>query len=193
MQAAVAVNPIMSWENTPALNIIMSQMTGKDLQTKREFRQDATGMQLTDRAAAVAKELVPPWFPGLGAESERFRRAYTPNAEGGKGITNLKTGVTLTPSDVWFSYFPGFGTKKGAVNLSVLEKRAQTEAKNEIGNLVAYANDTLRTNADPAIKQKVFDNLTQAVEAVKARYLEQTRDVERQDTGASSGATLQRR
>lgn len=179
-QALGAVNPIAGTQNTPFVNIAVSQLQGKDLQTQRPFRD------FSDRFASIAKEVLPPNTPGVGSEAVRFNQAYTPNAEGTLGTTNLRTGTSLTPADFWQVYYSGL--KPGGVNLSVLQQKLQSQAKQDVANEIAYANDILKSNAAPEIKQKALDRTKAALVSIRDRYAEQL-GVKPSQTSSTNNAT----
>lgn len=143
--ALAAVNPVMSLDNSPALNILMEQTTGKDVHTQRDFRG------FSDRVASVAKEILPPWL-SIGREGRKFEQAYTPTDTGELGLTNLRTGQRLTPSDFWLPYETAL--RSGSYNLSALEQSATQQVKQDIANNSAYLNDILKSDAAPEIKQR---------------------------------------
>lgn len=169
-EAAAAVNPLLSWENTPALNIVTEQIAGKDKRTFREFRGGA------DRVAAVAKEVLPPWMPG-GAEWNRFRQAHSHTEQGELGVTNLKTGVRLTPSDFWTTYFGPLagqivppGAKVGEVSLGVLQQRATQEIKNEVANETAYLNDVLKSDVNDTVKARAVERFKVSIATLQENF-----------------------
>lgn len=163
-----SVNPLVGLENTPALNLMTAQITGKDLHTQREFRNTS------DRIASVAKEVLPPWFPGIGSEAQRAAQAYSENQSGELGVTNQKTGQRLTPADFWQPYWSG--VKTGSANLSVLQQRAVSEAKRNIANEVAYLNDVLKSDVKDEVKQRALDKTKVAIAEIQEnlRQLVQT-------------------
>lgn len=143
--ALTAVNPVMSLDNSPALNILTEQTTGKDIHTQRDFRG------FSDRVASVAKEILPPWL-SIGREGRKFEQAYTPTQSGDLGLTNLRTGQRLTPQDFWLPYETAL--RSGSYNLSALEQSATQQVKQDIANNSAYLNDILKSDAAPEIKQR---------------------------------------
>lgn len=176
MEALAAVNPLAGTQNTPLLNIIVSQTTGKDLQTKREFRNGS------DRFASVAKELLPPLTPNIGSEAMNLRNALTFNENGERGLTNTKTGNRITPSDFWATYFGPLadgnllhipGIKSSGVNLGVLEKKIEAQAKQDVANEIAYANDVIKSDAAPEVKRRQIDKTKAALQAIRERYASQ--------------------
>ncbi len=169
-ESAIAVNPLLNWENTPALNIVTEQIAGKDKRTFREFRGGA------DRVAAIAKEVLPPWMPG-GFEYERGRQAHRLTDTGERGITNFKTGIRLTPSEFWATYFGPLtgqasipGAKLGSLNPVILERRITQEIKNEVANETAYLNDVLKSNSNNAIKARAVERFKVAIATLQENY-----------------------
>lgn len=153
---AAKINPLIGLDNTPMLNIVSSQIAGKDLRSFREFRDPGkfTLDNANDRIATIAKEVLPPWTPGVGFEWKRGVQAHTLNEHGERGVTNLKTGNRLTPSDFWMPFWTGI--KSGGVNLSVLQKRKVSEYKREIANETAYLNDILKSDINNEAKQEAI-------------------------------------
>lgn len=157
--ALAAVNPVFALDNSPALNILTEQFTGRDVHTQRDFRG------FSDRVASVAKEILPPWL-SMGREGKKYEQSHTPTESGELGLTNLRTGQRLTPADFWLPYETALRT--GGYNLSVLEQRATNDIKRELANNYAYLSDILKSDAAPEIKtreqlkfQKVYDGLMQ--------------------------------
>lgn len=140
-----AVNPIVSLDNSPALNILVEQTTGQDIHTHREFR----GFQ--DRVASVAKEITPPWL-SIGREGRKFEQSHTPTESGELGLTNLRTGQRLTPQDFWLPYETAL--RSGSYNLSALELQYTNEVKRDIANNSAYLNDILKSDASEQVKTR---------------------------------------
>lgn len=151
-EAALAVNPVFGLQNSPALNILVEQTTGRDIHTQRDFRG------FSDRVASVAKEILPPWV-GAGREARKFEQAYTPNEKGELGLTNLRTGQRLTPMDFWLPYATAL--RSGGYNLSVLEQKYTAEVKRDIANNTAYLNDILKSDAAPAVKLREQEKFAQ--------------------------------
>lgn len=175
-KSLAAINPVAGWENTPALNILISQATGADLQTKRDFRFGAEGVQ--DRLSSIAKEILPPWTPSVGSEAQRLQQAYTSNSEGGEGLTSTKTGIGTTPGQFWSSYVgalagegsPVPGGRAGSINLQSLQKRVEDEGKSAVANEMAYANDILKSNADKPTKDREIEKTKLALANIVESY-----------------------
>lgn len=148
LEALAAVNPVFGLSNSPALNILVEQTTGRDVHTQRNFRG------FSDRVASVAKEFLPPWV-GAGREAQKFEQAYTPTDEGTLGLTNLKTGQRLTPADFWLPYATAL--RSGGYNLSVLQQKYTAEVKRDIADNTAYLNDILKSDAAPEIKTREIE------------------------------------
>lgn len=182
--ALAAINPVVGTQNTPGVNILVSQILGKDLHTQKAFRDYG------DRFASIAKEVLPPNTPGIGSESIRYDQSHTENAQGSEGTTNMRTGNKLVPSDFWLPYYSAL--KTGGVNLSVLEKKAQSEAKQEVANEISYANDILQSDAAPAIKQKQLEKTKAALELIREKFAAQL-GVSLPQTSTTSNATTSSR
>lgn len=158
MEAAAAVNPIVSWENTPALNIIAEQLTGEDLRSGRPINKNA----LT-RAKAVLDDVVPPILPG-GYEFRRWSEALSPTQSGELGTTNARTGRRTTPGEIVSSYLTGM--RFGTVDASKLTQFAVSDAKRKLADEQAYLRDVVRTDAPAKTKEKAI-----------ARYQETARQI----------------
>lgn len=154
--AAAAANPLISLQNTPLLNMITEQITGQDLRTG----QDISGF---GRVREVLKETLPPWVPP-GYEGQRLIRAFSENAEGGTGLTNMKTGVQYKPSDVIANYLTGM--RFGNVSLATVQKSAISEAKQEIAAQQSLLSDILRMNTSAEKKAQaraIYDETVQQI------------------------------
>ncbi len=166
IEGVAEVNPVFGLDNTPMFNIVASQITGEDRRTEREFRGEPLSLtNFKDRIANIAKELLPPQMPGIGSEALKFVQAYTENEQGVEGITNLKTGVKLTPEDFWQPYYAG--VRSSSANIGAFQRRLIAKAKNEIANETAYLNDILRTDMKPEVKQQAIDNTLRAIKAIQ--------------------------
>lgn len=146
--AALAVNPFVGWENTPLLNIIASNMAGKDRITDRPFRGTA------DRVASVAKELVPPWMPYVGSDYYKWHNALLTTKSGEMGITSSRSGVKYSPEDLLWTYVTGI--KRGNYSLPHLIERKQREVSDHLNVLRAYTNDVIRSDAHPTVKDRAI-------------------------------------
>lgn len=170
-KALAQVNPVLGLQNTPALNIAVTQIAGQDRASFRKFRDIGLG-GVGDRFASVAKEVLPPNTPGVGAEALRFQLAYTANDKGEYGLTNAKTGVRITPSDFWLPYYSGI--KRSSLNLGVLETRFTNDAKQDVANEIAYANDILKMkDISQELRERTVAKTKLALEAIRERYAEQ--------------------
>ena len=141
-----ADNPIFGWENTPLLNLATNQMTGKDIHTKQTLRT------MFDRVESARRDFAPPM---LGTDFDRFVKALTPNAEGGFGITDARTGQQTDLAGLLLSYttsLRGYST-----DLSVLQQRALYDAKADIADQRVDLNRILRSNARADYKQRAVD------------------------------------
>lgn len=158
MQAVAAVNPIVSWENTPALNIVAEQLTGEDMRTGRPIDKN-----ILTRARAVLDDVVPPILPG-GYEFRRWSEATSQTQSGELGITNARTGRRTTPGEIVASYLTGM--RFGTVDASKLHQFAVADAKRKIADEQAYLRDVVKTDLPAATKQKAIDRYNQTARAI---------------------------
>lgn len=135
-KAFMADNPIFGWENTPLLNVASNQMTGKDIHTGKEL--DTWGA----RIASLRRDTMPPL---LGTDLDKFVDAMTPNAEGSRGLTNLRTGQSSTIGQMLASYITSI--RGYTVNPDVLTRRAMTEAQQASANARSYYYRVASSNA----------------------------------------------
>lgn len=155
-EAAQAANPLFSLQNTPLLNIAAEQIAGKDLQTDRTI--EGVG-----RVREILKETLPPILPP-GYEGTRLINAFSPNDQGGIGLTNAKTGVQYRPSDVIANYMTGM--RFGNVELATVQKSAIGQAKQEIALQQSILRDIVNTNTTPEQKQRAQENYKAAEEEI---------------------------
>ena len=153
-KGAVAVNPWVGWDNTPALSIVSEQITGRDNRTRREFRG------AWDRLDAVIEEVMPPETPGFGYEWDKGVQAWSRNDQGGRGLTNFKTGRTETIGGWLTKHFTGVNVS--STNLPILLQNAEARAKRAIANEKAYLNDVMKSNATPQVKERAMQQFKEA-------------------------------
>lgn len=154
MKAAAAVNPIVSWENTPAINIVAEQITGEDLRSGRPLDKN-----IITRAKAVIDDIVPPILPG-GYEFRRWSEALSSTDQGELGTTNARTGRRTTPGEIVGSYLTGM--RIGTVDANKLHQFAIADAKRQLANEAAYLRDVVQTNSTSGVKQKAIARYQQA-------------------------------
>ena len=161
---AMQANPVMGLDNSPILNIAASVMFGEDYRTHQQFRG------FGDIAAMASREVLPSWFPN-GTEWQRMQQAYTPNDKGTLGLTNSKTGKTITPSDFWFSYYTGM--RSTTADLQSLQKMAVGKAKSLITVELSHVNTILKSNASQEEKTKVIDRTRESLKLIQATLRDQ--------------------
>lgn len=185
-RALAQINPFIGLQNTPVLNIVAKQAMGEDFH--RQFRPLGYG-GWSDRFASAANEVTPPLpiFPWTN-EGQKWRLAYSTNAQGESGLTNSKTGVRITPMDVWMPYFSGI--RPGSMNGAVLMKSYEAQAKQDVANEIAYANDLLKQNLPPQRRAEMIERTNKAISAIQARYLEQLGVNADRKSSANSGEAL---
>lgn len=154
--AARAANPIFSFQDTPLLNIASEQITGTDVRTGHKV----AGLQ---RVSEVLKEILPPIVPP-GFEGERMLNAFSQNAEGSLGLTNLKTGVQTRPSDIIASYMTGM--RFANAQLSTVQRAAQSEAQQAIVEEKQHLNETVRMNVSEDEKRQAMNRYSEAVKQI---------------------------
>jgi len=136
VQGALAANPIVSLQNTPLLNMAAEQIAGEDLRTGQKIAGYG-------RVREILKETLPPWMPP-GYEGQRLIRAFSENANGGRGLTNMKTGVQYRPSDIIANYMTGM--RFGNASLATVQKSAAREAQQDIAIQQQLLRDTNSLN-----------------------------------------------
>lgn len=151
-KAALAVNPIVSLQNTPLLNMATEQIAGEDLQSGRKIIDNF------GRVREILKETLPPIVPP-GYEGSRLINAFSGNDQGGAGLTNLRTGVQYKPSDVIANYLTGM--KFGNVQLATVQRSAISDAQQKIQQQQTLLKDTLSTNVAQPEKDKAVANYKQ--------------------------------
>lgn len=157
-KAFAAVNPVFGWENTPLMNVVAEQITGKDLRRDRPIDQS-----VFTRAQAVMKEVIPPIFPG-GYEYGRVTDAFTRNEHGEFGISNLRTGKRTTPGEIVQSYLTGM--KLTTVDSSNLGRFAISDAKRRIANEASYYRDIANTDLPLPAKQRAAERYRKSVQGI---------------------------
>jgi len=152
--ALAAVNPVVSWENTPAVNIVAEQITGEDLRSGRPIDKN-----ILTRAKAVLDDVVPPILPG-GYEFRRWSEALSRTDTGDLGTTNARTGRRTTPGEIVSSYLTGM--RFGTVDANKLHQFAVADAKRKIANEQAYLRDVVQTNVVQRQKEKALKRYQEA-------------------------------
>jgi hypothetical protein len=153
-----AVNPVFGWENTPIMNVVAEQITGRDLRRDRPIDQN-----IITRTQAVMKEIIPPIAPG-GYEFKRVTDAFTLNEKGERGITNLRSGKRTVPSEIVTSYLTGM--KLTTVDSTNLARFAVSDAKRKIANEASYYRDIANTDLPLVVKQRAQKRYEAAVQSI---------------------------
>ncbi len=155
-QAALASNPILSLQNTPLLNMAVEQITGEDIRTGQKIAGYG-------RVREILKETLPPWMPP-GYEGQRLERAFSPNDEGGRGLTNQRTGVQYLPSDIIKNYLTGM--RFGNAQLATVQKSAIRESQQEIALQQALLRDITSLNVPDSEKAQAQQIYNKTVEEI---------------------------
>jgi hypothetical protein len=150
----MAVNPFTSFENTPLLSLLSDQMQGKDTHTGRTFRN------IGDRTLAIAKELVPPWTPGLGYDYDKS----VPEQFGGHlGVTNFANGRTDTITGAITRHL---GADYTQLSPGIAMQNFVNDAKEKIADERQYLNDVLKSNISDDAKKRAAAKFVEAVQHI---------------------------
>jgi len=122
---ALKNNPVVGWDNNPALNTAASWITHEDRFTGRKLRGP------TDYFASGAKEVLGPWTPGVGSQWRNAEAALTGSVD--------KRGKSVTGMDFWLPIATQI--KSGHLDLSVIQQNAVSDYKNNVATEMAYYND----------------------------------------------------
>lgn len=161
-----ASNPFFGWEKTPIFNTIAEQVKGRENVTDRKLETPV------DRGRALLKEVLPPLTPYIGYEAQRIGAAFTPNAEGGLGITNARTGRSDTSGTALLRQA---GLPLSDVKLQPLLRRAQSDFREEKARAGMELRQTRDTNATPAARQKAQEKYLATVREKQRQLLERIR------------------
>lgn len=152
-KAILANNPIAGFDSSPALNLIASQVTGKDIHTQRDFR-DAW-----DRTKNVLSQIAPPVTPGIGPDWTKL----APEELGGMlGQTNIKTGRTSTIQGALLRNTTG--VDESQLNPDMAIRNVVKTAQSDITNERLYLRDALLSDGlSQEGKQRAVDRYVKAV------------------------------
>lgn len=154
--AVAAVNPVIGWENTPAMNIITEQISGRDLRTDREF----TG--LMDRVDSIRTKVLPPLFGGY--EYDNLVRSLTPNNQGELGIMDQRSGKQYSLEDLILAY--GTGARPSSVSLQNLQLQAKAQVTAKVRAIQSELRKTHLSNRTDAAKQQATELAKRRIQSV---------------------------
>ena len=163
-KAFAADNPIFGWENTPLLNIATNQISGEDIHSGQKFHS------IGDRLDSVRRDFAPPL---LGTDLDKFVQSVTPNAQGGLGLTDIRTGQTASIGSMLESYLTA--TRAYTTDLGALERRAYYAAKADIDDNRAQLSRILHSNARSDVKQRAMDQFRFTTKQTMMELLRQIR------------------
>ena len=163
-KAFAADNPIFGWENTPLLNIATNQISGEDIHSGQKFHSAG------DRLDSIRRDFAPPL---LGTDLDKFVQAITPNAQGGLGLTDIRTGQTASIGSMLESYLTA--TRAYTTDLGALERRAYYAAKADIDDNRAQLSRILHSNARADVKQRAMDQFRFTTKQTMMELLRQIR------------------
>lgn len=153
LEAAATVNPIVGLEDSPLLSVIAEQITGKEMHSGKEFRG------FSDRARAIASDILPPHTPGLGRE---WIKAMPEQAGGLLGVTNLRNARTNSIEGALSRHLIGMDYTQ--VHPDIATRNFVAAAKREIANERQYLLDAVKAEGLSAdAKKRAQDKFVEAV------------------------------
>lgn len=161
-KAMKADNPLVGLNNTPILNVLSELVAGESITGKKI--EGATGV-----AGTIVRNTAPPLLGGYAGS--QMTRSFTPNAEGGLGVTNERTGRKDTPS-----YFAPtlLGVRPAQVNSQTLKRGLIFERNEKIADAKRELKDVLRSNRTESAKQKAREIFQRKREAIQRDFLRRT-------------------
>jgi hypothetical protein len=156
---AAANNPVFGFDNNPALNVTTTLIMGRDRNTGREVRGPEGYF------ASIAKDLGGPLTPGTGSVWRNFEKAFSPNDQGGQGITD-RYGRTLSPGEFVSTLLP---VRAGHLALDQQEQYIVNDFKRSVSNELAYMNDVVKSNHPQATKERAIARARSTIQALKER------------------------
>lgn len=151
-EAVKASNPVMGWENTPALNIFAILTTQRDRFTGDKLYGTA------DVASAVWKEAAPTLAGG--SEWDRLVRSVTPNAEGGLGIIDQRTGRQSSLADVLVNY--ATSVRPYTLRPAMYEQAAIHETQDRLRQQQRVMRRAMQTNRTQESKERARQDFIEA-------------------------------
>ncbi len=151
-----AVNPFVGTEKSPAMNLLVPQITGKDTHTQREFRGAG------DRVMNAAQQLLPGWTPGVGRE---WQKSMSEALGGQLGLENIKTG--REDSSIGTLLRNLTGTDITQVNPSLAVANYVKSASHQRSNAYQYMMDTIKMKGiSEEGKQRAANQYVEAVKQI---------------------------
>lgn len=158
----LANNPLFGLDNTPALNVATSIISGTSTRTGRPINTFGRALD------AARQEVAPSIFGGY--EFDNLMRALQPNSEGTLGIQRLGSGKGYSIKDLLFTY--ATGVRPTSVNLDWQRHTAIGEATRQISVERQFLNDTIRSNMTSEAKQAAVERFRKAVESITSHLLD---------------------
>ncbi len=154
--ALAAINPFVGVEKTPLLSTFAEQITGKEIHSGKEFRG------IGDRAWAIAKELLPPWTPGIGND---YEKDFPESWGGSLGVTNMRNGRTNTIEGTLSRHIVGMDYTQ--INPSIAMKNYVAAAKRDIANERQYYMDVMLSQGVSAdAKKRASEKFVESVNVI---------------------------
>ena len=149
-KAFISTNPLMGLDNTVALSIAASQISGIDTHTK----QPVSG--LTGRVQEIMRESLSPIFPG-NSEATKIVNSFSPNATGALGLANPVSGQSNTPSQMIATYLTGL--RFSTVQPAHLVQQVVNQAQRQMADEGKYYKDIINSNVPTEQKQLAAQRL----------------------------------
>lgn len=157
----LATNPFIGWEKTPIFNTVSEQVTGRDTVTDQKL--GAAG-----RVGSLAKSFLPPLIPP-GYEGKRLLSSFAPNADGGLGLTNSRTGRVDSPGNFLLRQA---GIPLANVQPAQLLQRAKSDFAEEKRAATSELRLVTQANATPAARGAALLRYNDKVKTAQKRLLE---------------------
>lgn len=159
-------NPIAGMHKNPLVSAAMDVGSKENYFTHEEIK---TGPQMAGRAAEA---LLPPWAPPAGYQFKKLMRSFTPNAEGGLGVTSNKTGYRDNPTTGLLSTV---GVSTQYANPRNLLRRAQGEATDKLDREKQGLKRIMQSNRTDKDKQEQVRLFQIHAQQIQREFQEKTR------------------
>lgn len=152
-EAIAADNPIVGFRNTPLLNVAAELASGKELFSGKPIPKTIGGTIDT-----VVRNTAPPLAGGFAGRE--MVKSFTPNKEGGLGITDSRTGRTYSPG----RFLPTLaGVRVAQQNPRNVIRSAQLEQREKTEEKQRSLREILRTNRTPEAKERAIREFQEGV------------------------------
>lgn len=156
------------WQENPLIGFHKSPMVSAGLdiaQGENYFTHEA--IDTVPKAIGRMSELLPPLTPVAGYQAKKLFRSFTPNNEGGLGVTSLRTGYRDTPATGILSTL---GVSTQYAQPRALLRRAQAETEDRRNKEKGELRRKLMSNRNDADKEEARRNFRSRIEAINRDY-----------------------